>query len=98
MVWVGVTAVPQVRFTWDLPVKSKLFSVILHYQYLSPKLLSSTSQHKTMFHKNDIDRNRNNIGCVGARRRLKRSKDSVPPGASLEPFRRRRAPIHPMLL
>ena len=54
-----------------LPVKSKLFSVILHYRYLSPKLLSSASQHKTMFHKNDIDRNRNNIGCVGGHRRLK---------------------------
>ena len=91
------TAVPQVRFTRDIPVKSKLFSVILHYRYLSPKLLSSASQHKTMFHKNDIDRNRNNIGCVGGRRRLIHSIDSVPPGTSSELFKRRSPPIHPML-
>ena len=81
------TAVPQIRFTWDLPVKSKLFSVILHYQYLSPKLLSSASQHKTMFHKNDIDRIRNNIGCVGGRRHPKHSIDSSSRGASFECFR-----------
>ena len=52
-----------------------------------------------MFHKNDIDRNRNNIGCVGAHRRLKDSIDSVPPGTSAEPelFKRRSPPILPML-
>eukprot|EP00956_Cyclotella_meneghiniana_P018482 scaffold30794_cov46-Cyclotella_meneghiniana.AAC.2 len=29
-----------------------------------------------MFHKNDIDRNRNNISCIGGERRLKHSIDS----------------------
>ena len=80
-----------------LPVKSKLFSVILHYRYLSPKLLSSASQHKTMFHKNDIDRIRNNIGCVGGHRSPKHSIDSASRGASFECFRLRSPPIHPML-
>ena len=80
-----------------LPVKLKLFSVILHYQYLSTKLLSSASQHKTMFHKNDIDRIRNNIGCVGGRRSPKHSIDSASRGASFECFRLRSPPIHPML-
>ena len=80
-----------------LPVKSKLFSVILHYRYLSPKLLSSASQHKTMFHKNDIDRNHDKISCIGGERRLIHSIDSVPPGTSAELFKRRSPPIQPML-
>eukprot|EP00956_Cyclotella_meneghiniana_P042205 scaffold248391_cov70-Cyclotella_meneghiniana.AAC.13 len=36
-----------------------------------------------MFHKNDIDRNRDIVGCVGGHRRLKHSINSVPPGTSL---------------
>ena len=78
-----------------LPVKLKLFSVILHYQYLSTKLLSSAPQHRTMFHKNDIDRNRNNMRCVGGRRSPKHSIDSASPapGTSFECFRLRSPPI-----
>ena len=50
-----------------------------------------------MFHKNDIDRIRNNIGCVGGRRSPKHSIDSASRGASFECFRLRSPPIHPML-
>eukprot|EP00956_Cyclotella_meneghiniana_P020339 scaffold35729_cov22-Cyclotella_meneghiniana.AAC.1 len=61
------------------------------------KVSPSASQHKTMFHKNDIDRNRNNIGCIGGDRRLIHSIDSVPPGTSAKLFKRRSPLIQPIL-